>query len=60
LAKALYGMLFMVIVPLALAAWAHGAANTVHLPALHSVFRGAMLAALGVGIMALGMLSLWI
>ena len=50
----------MVIVPLALAAWAHGAANTVHLPALHSVFRGAMLAALGVGIMALGMLSLWV
>jgi Prolipoprotein diacylglyceryl transferase/PAP2 superfamily/Phospholipid methyltransferase len=60
LARALYGTFFVVIVPILLVAWAHGATNTVDLPALHSVFWGAMLAAFGVVIMALGMASLWI
>jgi hypothetical protein len=51
---------FVVIVPLALIAWAHGATNTIHLPALYSVLWGAALVAFGVVIMALAMISLWI
>ena len=53
-------MIFVVIVPMALIAWAHGATNTVHLPALHSVLWGAMLVAFGVIVMALAMISLWV
>ena len=58
-AKLLYGFLFVIIVPLALAAWAHAAAKNLNLPALHSVFWGAVLVAFGVAIMALAMASLW-
>lgn len=60
IAKALYGALFVILVPLALAIWAHATAATVHLPELHSVFRGAALLAFGLLMMALGMASLWI
>lgn len=60
LAKTLYGTVFVLIVPLALVAWAHGANNTVHLTALHSVIWGTALVLFGVGIMALAMVSLWV
>ena len=56
----LYGALFVVVVPLALVAWAHGTAGVVHLPVLHSALWGTMLISFGVVTMALGMLSLWI
>jgi membrane-associated phospholipid phosphatase len=57
-AKALYGVLFVAVVPLALVAWAH--AIQIPLPVLHSEFRGALLIAFGVLMMALAMWSLWI
>ena len=60
LARVLYGLFFVAIVPLALVAWAYGAGDTVHLPALHSVAWGATLVALGLIVMAFGMASLWI
>ena len=59
-AKVLYGGFFVVIVPLALGAWAHAATGMVRLPVPHSLFWGAMLTAAGVVVMALGMVSLWI
>jgi len=58
-ARLLYGVLFVVAVPAALALWAHGARGAVHLTALHSVFWGEMLVGFGVLIMALGMAWLW-
>jgi prolipoprotein diacylglyceryltransferase/membrane-associated phospholipid phosphatase/protein-S-isoprenylcysteine O-methyltransferase Ste14 len=58
--KTLYGAFFVIVVPLALVAWAHGANNTVHLIALHSVFWGAALIAFGVVVIALAMIALWI
>ena len=60
IARVLYGALFVVVVPLALVAWAHGTAGVVHLPVLHSALWGTMLISFGVVTMALGMLSLWI
>ncbi len=59
LLKALYGALFVVVLPLALVWWADGARDAVGLPALHSLFWGAMLTALGVAVLLAGMLSLW-
>jgi protein-S-isoprenylcysteine O-methyltransferase Ste14 len=59
-AKVLYGVLFVVIAPLSLAAWAHATAGAIDLPVVHSSLNGAVLIAFGVVALALGMLSLWI
>ncbi len=59
-AKALYGFLFVAVLPAALVAWAIAAINAIHLPMLHSTLWGAVLAAGGLAIVAWGMLSLWI
>ncbi len=59
LSKVLYGTLFVVILPLALVLWAHGARDAVHIAALHAPVIGAILAALGVAVALTGMLSLW-
>ncbi|MGA2806743.1 MAG: prolipoprotein diacylglyceryl transferase family protein [Terracidiphilus sp.] len=59
LPKALYGTLFVAILPLALVLWAHDARGAIPLEALHSPAWGAALAALGVSVTLLGMLSLW-
>lgn len=55
----LYGVLFVILVPLALAAWAHAAAGSLNLPTLHSELWGATLTAFGIAIMTLAMASLW-
>ena len=60
LPKVLYGALFVTVLPLALALWAHGARGAVHLAALHSIDWGLALLALGAIFMAAGMLSLWL
>jgi membrane-associated phospholipid phosphatase len=59
LLRALYGALFVVALPLALVAWAHSARDAVGLPAIHSFFWGALVAALGLAVMLAGMTSLW-
>jgi protein-S-isoprenylcysteine O-methyltransferase Ste14 len=57
--KVSYGILFVVVLPLALVTWAHGARDTVHLAVLHSPLWGSVLAACGLAAMSIGMLSLW-
>jgi prolipoprotein diacylglyceryltransferase/protein-S-isoprenylcysteine O-methyltransferase Ste14 len=59
LPKALYAALFVLVLPLALALWAHGARDAVHLAPLHSIDWGIALLALGSIFMAAGMWSLW-
>ncbi|MGA3068663.1 MAG: phosphatase PAP2 family protein [Terracidiphilus sp.] len=59
LPKLLYGALFVAVLPVGLALWAHGARDAVHLAALHSIDLGFALLALGAIAMAAGMLSLW-
>jgi protein-S-isoprenylcysteine O-methyltransferase Ste14 len=59
LPKALYGTLFVFVLPLALVLWADGARSNVHIAALHSFDWGIALLALGAIFMAAGMLSLW-
>ena len=54
LLKVLYGALFVVVLPLAIVLWADGAKDAVGLPALHSLFLGVMLIALGVAVMLAG------
>ena len=58
--KALYGFLFLAVLPAALMAWAIAARNVIHIPTLQSTLWGTVLAAAGLGIMIWGMLSLWI
>jgi membrane-associated phospholipid phosphatase len=57
--KILYGIFFVVLVPLALVLWAEAARNAVHLPALHFALWGALLTVCGVFVIAAGMLELW-
>jgi membrane-associated phospholipid phosphatase/protein-S-isoprenylcysteine O-methyltransferase Ste14 len=59
LSKTLYGALFVVVLPLALALWAYGARDAVHLAAMHEPVLGAVLTALGLAVMLTGMVSLW-
>jgi membrane-associated phospholipid phosphatase len=59
LSKVIYGTLFVVVLPLALVLWAHGARDAVHIAALHEPALGAMLMALGVAVTLAGMISLW-
>ena len=58
LSKVLYGALFVVVLPLALMFWAHGARDAVHIAALHEPVFGAMVTALGVAVTLAGMASL--
>jgi protein-S-isoprenylcysteine O-methyltransferase Ste14 len=58
LSKVLYGAVFVVVLPLALMLWAHGARDAVHIAALHEPAFGAMLTALGVAVTLAGMASL--
>jgi protein-S-isoprenylcysteine O-methyltransferase Ste14 len=60
LAKVLYGFLFIGILPTALALWAHGTSNAVHLPALQSTIIGAVVIVAGLAIICAGMWSLWL
>ncbi len=57
--KVFYGIMFVVVLPLALVLWADGARDEVHLAAFHSLVLGAMLTAFGVAVMLTGMFSLW-
>jgi protein-S-isoprenylcysteine O-methyltransferase Ste14 len=59
LPKALYGALFVAVLPLVLVLWAHGTRDAIHLEALQSPVWGTVLAALGVAVTLLGMVSLW-
>jgi membrane-associated phospholipid phosphatase/protein-S-isoprenylcysteine O-methyltransferase Ste14 len=56
--KALYGILFIEVLPAALIAWAIAARNVIHIPTLQSTLWGGALAAGGLAIMIWGMLSL--
>lgn len=56
--RMLYGLLFVVVVPLALVAWAGRLAPVVPLPAAHAPEGGALVAAGGVALLALGILDL--
>jgi protein-S-isoprenylcysteine O-methyltransferase Ste14 len=57
--RLLYAALFIIVLPVALALWAHGTRNFITAQPLSSPVRGAALAALGVFIMLSGMLALW-
>ena len=59
LPKVLYGAFFVVVLPLALALWAHESGRAVHLPALHSPLCGALLTVSGLAALAMGMFALW-
>ncbi len=59
LGKALYGTLFVFILPAALIAWASGAEANVSLPALRSVWWGACIAGAGMMLWAAGAVALW-
>jgi protein-S-isoprenylcysteine O-methyltransferase Ste14 len=56
--RLLYGVFFVVVVPLALTAWAARLAPVVPLPAPHHPAGGAMVAAVGLALLALGILDL--
>lgn len=58
--KALYGFLFLTVLPAALIGWAIAARNVIHIPTLQSTLWGTVLAAGGLAIMTWGMRSLWI
>lgn len=57
--KILYGALFVLVLPLLLVPWAHGAHGAVQLPALHLPVAGATLTVLGAAAMLTGMIALW-
>jgi protein-S-isoprenylcysteine O-methyltransferase Ste14 len=56
--KLAYGILFVAMLPAALAAWARATAGVVRLPALHSQPLGAMLVLTGLVLMGAGMVAL--
>jgi protein-S-isoprenylcysteine O-methyltransferase Ste14 len=57
--KLAYGALFVLLLPVALAAWAHSTAVVVSAPAVHSDALGMGLTLLGLALISAGMLSLW-
>jgi len=59
LGKWIYGALFVVLLPAALAAWATSTKNIVILPAIHSVPFGWTAASIGALLLLLGMAQLW-
>jgi len=58
-AKALYGLLFVGLLPLLLLIWAAKTKDVVTLPPVHSLSWGLVTAAIGLSLMAMGMASLW-
>jgi protein-S-isoprenylcysteine O-methyltransferase Ste14 len=58
-AKALYALLFVVVLPVLLAIWAAATTDVVALPVIHSRAWGLVTAAAGALLMAWGMASLW-
>lgn len=56
--RLLYGVLFVVVVPVALTAWAARLATVVPLPAPHAPAAGWVVAATGLALLALGILDL--
>jgi prolipoprotein diacylglyceryltransferase/protein-S-isoprenylcysteine O-methyltransferase Ste14 len=58
--KLLYGATFVVLVPVALIAWAASTARVVHLPVMRSFPLGASLAVMGALLVLLGMRDLWV
>jgi protein-S-isoprenylcysteine O-methyltransferase Ste14 len=60
LPEVLYGVLFVLVLPVALVAWAHGTQKVVHIPAVHSQPLGVALATIGIVVIATGMLSLYL
>src|SRR5512132_2179727 len=58
--RILYGLIFVALIPAALAAWAHALAPLVSLPAVRSLTAGAALAASGLALMLSAMIELLI
>ena len=56
--KLLYGILFVVLLPFALAGWARATADLVPLPAVHAPLAGTVLAAAGLLLLIAGMAGL--
>jgi prolipoprotein diacylglyceryltransferase/protein-S-isoprenylcysteine O-methyltransferase Ste14 len=59
LGKWIYGALFVVLLPIALAAWAMSTRDIVSLPAIHSPVFGWAAASIGALLLLLGMAHLW-
>jgi Prolipoprotein diacylglyceryltransferase len=59
LPQMMYGLAFVVLVPLGLVVWAHESCAVVSLPVLHSVTWGAAIVAIGALAMLAGTLALW-
>ena len=57
--KLLYGILFIVILPLLLVLWTIGTEPAAHLPSIQSIPAGILLISMGVVMMLSGMLALW-
>ncbi len=57
--KTLYGIVFVVALPLALTAWAYGLRNVVHAHAVRQPIVGVVISLLGLALVTSGMLSLW-
>src|SRR5437867_9641009 len=58
--KLLYGASFVLLLPIALAAWAASTASVVDLPKIASLPLGLAIATLGAGLLLLGMAHLWV
>jgi prolipoprotein diacylglyceryltransferase/protein-S-isoprenylcysteine O-methyltransferase Ste14 len=58
-AKLLYGLLFVGLLPLLLVTWAAKTSDVVTLPAVHSLPSGLVTAGVGLWLMAMGTASLW-
>ena len=59
MARALYGLLFAVGVPLLLVAWVRAAGDAVRLPPVHAPMAGAALVGVGVALMLAATRALW-
>jgi protein-S-isoprenylcysteine O-methyltransferase Ste14 len=59
LTKFSYGVLFVVILPVLLIAWAHATSTIITAPAIHSLPSGLALVALGVLVILSGWIALW-
>ena len=57
--RVLYGMVFMVAVPIALVFWTRGTADVIHTPVFLGPLSGLAIAALGVVTVLIGMFALW-
>ncbi len=58
--RIMYGGLFVIVLPAALAVWAHAARAVVHLPVIYDPLWGSMVAAAALLIALAGMIALWI